>query len=372
VHTVYLDFNSTTPLAPSVREAMEPFWSDHFMLPGQGHRGCRAVADALENAREGVAGMIDSDPLEIVFTGGGTEANNLAVLGVANRSIAGQIIISALEHDSVCKAATSLESRGWSIEIAPANDAGVVTVDAVAKLLRPETRLVCLQSANPVLGTCQPVREIADMCHGRGIPVHCDAVQSFGKEPLRVADLRADTIAISGHKFYGPKGVGALFVRRGFAICPVSFGQNGEMGLRPGTENVCGWVGLGAAARLAGRCAAEAGAKMGELRERFIERLNAQLVPQARLLCAASPSLPNTMVVELPGEASRISRTARQLVMATPQSATPADEMTRCLQAIGLPTERIRRCCRVSLGWTTSQDQVDRAADLLAEACDLV
>lgn len=350
---------------------MEPFWSEHFMLPGQAHRGSRPIADALQQARQHVAEMVGCEAFEIVFTGGGTEANNLGVLGLANRSVPGRVIVSVLEHESVWNAAKSLEDRGWKIDLAMANEHGVVTAEEVERLLRPDTRLVCLQAANPVLGTCQPVRDVADLCHSRGVPVHCDAVQMCGKMPLEAGQLRADTVAISGHKFYGPKGVGALYVRRGYPLSPVAYGETCEMGLRPGTENVCGWIGLGAAAMLAGRCAAEAGARMGELKQRFLERISHQIVPIPKLLCDETLCLPNTMLLELPGEANRIVRTARQLAIATPQSSSPADEMTRCLQAIGLPAERIRRCCRISFGWITSQDQVDLAADILAEASDL-
>lgn len=341
------------------------------MLPGQGHRSSRGVADALQQARQHVADLIGCDAFEVVFTSGGTEANNLGVLGLANRSIAGHIIVSAIEHESVWNAARSLEQRGWTIDVAQPNRDGVVTAEEIARLLREDTRLVCLQAANPYLGTCQPVREVSDLCHSRGVPVHCDACQVFGKMPLDIKQLRADMVAVSGHKIYGPKGSGGLYVRRGFPISAVSYGETREMGLRPGTENVCGWIGLGAAAMMAGRCAAEAGARMAELKQRFIERLSQQVDPKPKLLCSQSQCLSNTLLLELPAEAHRIVRSARHLVLATPQASAQADEMTRCLQAIGLPTERIKRCCRISFGWTTSQDQIDRAADILAEACDV-
>ncbi|WP_164101126.1 cysteine desulfurase family protein [Candidatus Laterigemmans baculatus] len=370
MHYVYLDFNSTSPLAPSVHEAMEPFWAEHFMLPGQNHAGCQGVAEALERAREGVAELVGCEAFEIVFTSGGTEANNLAVLGVTNRSASGHVIVSALEHESVCNAVGSLERRGWRVDVARAGSDGVVEATEIERLLRDDTRLVCLQAANPILGTIQPVREVADICHARQIPIHCDAVQLFGKLPVDVGLLRADTVSVSGHKFYGPKGAGALFVRRGFSLSPVMYGEIREMGLRPGSENVTGWIGLGAASRLAGRCAAEAAERMSELRARFVQRLCEQISPQPTILCEAAERLPNTATIELPGDAARIARVARHLVLATPRTAKPADEMTRCLQAIGLSPQRIGRCFRISLGWTTSQEQIDRAADLLAEAWD--
>ena len=370
VHYVYLDFNSTSPLAPSVREAMEPFWTEHFMLPGQNHAGCQAVAEALEQARDGVAELVGCEAFEIVFTGGGTEANNLAVLGVAGRHRSGHVIVSALEHESVWNAVRSLKCRGWRVDIARPGPDGVIEAEEIERQLRDDTRLVCLQAANPILGTIQPVREVADICHARNIPVHSDAVQLFGKTPTDVASLRADTVAVSAHKFYGPKGAGALFVRRGFSLAPVMFGEIREMGLRPGSENVPCWIGVGAASRLASRCAGEAAERMSELRDRFVHRLCDQISPQPTLLCEASRRLPNTATIELSGDAARVARTARHLVLATARSAAPADEMTRCLQAVGLGPQRIGRCFRASLGWTTSQEQIDRAADLLAEAWD--
>lgn len=340
------------------------------MLPGQNHAGCQAVAEALERARDGVAELVGCEAFEIVFTGGGTEANNLAVLGVTSRYASGHVIVSALEHESVWNAVSSLERRGWQIDIARPGPDGVIEAAEIERLLRDDTRLVCLQAANPILGTIQPVREVADICHARQIPVHSDAVQLFGKMPADVGSLRADTVAVSGHKFYGPKGTGALFVRRGFSLSPVMFGEIREMGLRPGSENVTGWIGLGAASRLAARCAEDAAERMSELRARFVHRLCDQITPAPTILCEASERLPNTATIELSGDAARVARIARHLVLATPRTATPADEMTRCLQAIGLSPQRIGRCFRISLGWTTSQEQIDRAADLLAEAWD--
>ena len=350
---------------------MEPFWIQHFMLPGQHHRSSCAVADALQDARQCVADLVGCDAFEIVFTGGGTDANNLGVLGVANRCEPGQIIVSAIEHESVWHAAKSLESRGWTVDVAKPNSEGLVTTEEISRLLCDKTRLVCLQAANPYLGTCQPVREVADLCHSRGVPVHCDAVQVFGKLPVDIRQYRADTMAISAHKIYGPKGAGGLYVRRGFSLSAIGFGETREMGLRPGSENVCGWIGLGAAAMLAGRCAEDAGKKMTELKAAFLRRLSQHLPTTPSQLCQQSPSLPNTLLIELPSEAGRIVRTARQLVVATPRGSAEADEMTRCLHAIGISNERAKRCCRVSFGWTTSQEQVERAADLLAEACDV-
>ncbi len=367
---IYLDYNRTTPLAPTALEAMQPFWATHFMLPGQEHPHAQAISEALENAREGIAMLACCDPFEIVFTGGGTEANNLAVLGICRKRPPGHLLISPLEHDSVLSAAMSLAKDGWEIETVPCEPDGVVDPERVAAMLRDETRLVCLVAASAVLGTIQPVREVADICHNRGIPVHCDATQLFGKMPVDVTEMRVDTASMSGHKFYGPKGAGALYVRRGLQLSPIVYGESREMGLRPGPENIPSCAGIGAAAALAARCASDAGDNLTLLRDRFIQGLQAVMTPEPVLLCEDAVRLPNTLAIQMPGDAKRIQRSARQLVVATAQADAPPDEMTRSLRSIGRTEAQIGRTLRVSMGWTTSREQVDRAVELLAEAWD--
>lgn len=369
---IYLDFNRTTPLAPSVFEAMKPYWSTHFMLPGQDHAHAQAVGEALENAREGLSLLAGCEPFEIVFTGGGTESNNVAILGLLGQTDPGHLLVSQLEHDSVLGPTASLGRSGWEIDTVPCNQDGLIDPDDVEKRLRPNTRLACVQLANPVLGSIQPVRKIADICHNRGVRIHCDASQAFGKMPVDVNQLRADTVAISGHKFYGPKGCGALYVRRGLHLTPVSFGEPREMGLRPGAENVPGLVGLGAAANLAAKCCADVSETLCELRERLTKGLLSTINPEPIFLGGDSPKLSNTVAIEMPGNAKWIQRSARKLVVASPQSDAPADEMTRVLKAVGRSQQQIGRTLRISLGWTTSRDQIDRAIDLLADAWETV
>jgi len=366
---IYLDYNRTTPLAPSVLEAMQPYWTQHFMLPDQEHPYAQAVSEALENAREGVASLVGCEPFEIVFTGGGTEANNLAIGGLLAKQQPGHVLVSQLEHQSVAGAVGHLGS-GWEVESIACQSDGVIDPDHVRTLLRSDTRLVCVQLANPVLGTIQPVREIADACHNLGVPLHCDATQAFGKVPVDVTRLRADTLSVSGHKFYGPKGSGAVYVRRGLQLSPIAHGEPREMGLRPGAENIPGWIGLGAAASLASKCAADAATTLFELRERFVKGLFGTLRQPPIVLCESSSRLPNTLAVEMPGSSRSIQRAARQLALCTPRSDAPPDEMTRSLRAIGRSDAQIGRTLRISLGWTSSQQQVDRAVELLADACD--
>ncbi|MCA9140807.1 MAG: cysteine desulfurase [Planctomycetales bacterium] len=369
---LYLDFNRTTPLAPSVLEAMQPYWSTHYMLPGQEHAHAHAVGEALESARESIAAMAGCESFEIVFTSGGTEANNLAILGLLGAAQPGHVLVSQLEHESVLGPLSGLPTRNprWSIETIPCDASGLIDPKMVESMLRPDTRLVCLQGANAITGTIQPVREVADRCHNRGICLHCDATQLFGKIPVDVKHMRADTVAISGHKFYGPKGSGAIYVRRGLQLDPITFGEPREMGLRPGAENIPGCIGLGAAAGLAERCCVDANNQMSELRDHFVTQLTAQMSRPPIVLCQDSPRLPNTVAVEMPSEAKRVHDSARELAVATAQSMSPPDEFTRTLRAIGRSDSQIGRTLRVSLGWTTSNEQVERAAELIAEAFD--
>jgi len=374
VYPIYLDFNSTTPLAPSVLESMQRYFTQHYLLPCQEHAEARAVAESLTGAREQVASLLGCDAFEIVFTGGGTEANNLAILGFAlphqktRRNC--HVIVSALEHESVSATVDSLAGSGWSVTVVSPGSDGIVNPERIEDAITDSTALVCVQAANPVFGTLQPIREIADCCHSRGIALHCDATQLFSKMHVDIADLRADTVAISGHKFYGPKGTGALYVRRGFPLSAVMFGESREMGLRPGAENVPGWVGLGVAAALASRCVDEAEVAMRRLRDHMADAIR-ELMPSAVVLCEASPRLPNTLAIQLPVDAKSVQRAARELIFAIAQSETPPDEITRCLRAIGKSKADIRKVVRFSIGWTTSRDQIDRAVEILAGAIEV-
>lgn len=384
---IYLDFNRTTPVAPSVVESMQAFWSTHFMLPSQSHVHAAAVGEAIESARENVSMLIGCDPYEVIFTSGGTEANNLGVLGAAMTSHAGSdqsdllpsypigadvppphALVSEVETESVIAAAKQLLRLGWRVDWVPCDSQGLVSVDAFASRFEPTTRLVCLQLANPILGTIQPIRELADRCHSRGIRIHCDGTAAVGRIPIDVHRLRVDTLSLTAHKFYGPKGSGALYVRRGLDMQPISFGESREMGLRAGSENVPGIVGLGAAAAMTARCVDEAQATLRELCERLTQGLRRTLDGRIELLSEHVDRIPGTVAIDVGSEAKRIQKSARQLVVAAAQSQSPPDEFTRVLRATGRTDPQIGRTLRFSVGWTTSRDQIDRAVNLVAEA----
>ncbi len=369
---IYLDYNRTTPIAPSVLDAMKPFWTTHFMLPSQDHAHAQAVSEALENAREGLGQLVGCEPFELVFTSGGTEANNLGIRGIAGQISPGHMLVTALEHDSVLGPARSLAPAGWEIEIVGVDSNGVLDPELFASRIKKSTRIACVQLANPILGTIQAIRQIADVCHNHGVLLHCDATAAFGKIPVSARDLRVDTLAISGHKFFGPKGSGAMFVRRGLDLAPISFGEPREMGLRPGAENVPCYVGLGAAAMLASKYADDAPIGLSELRERFYKGIIEAIKPKPIWLGQSAATLPNTLALELPGDAKRLLKTARHVGVATSLSDTPPDEMARTLRAIGRSDSQIGRTISASIGWTTTRDQIDRAVSLLAEAWDTV
>ena len=200
------------------------------MLPGQEHSQAQAVSEALEHAREGVASMAGCEPFETVFTSGGTESNNLAILGALADQPVGHVLVGSLEHESVLAPLERLSRIGWEIERVECDGNGWIDPERFAQSLRSDTRLVCLQAANPVVGTIQSVRDVADICHNRGVAIHCDATQVFGKAPIDVGALRADTVSISGHKFYGPKGSGALYVRRGLSLSPIALANPAKWG----------------------------------------------------------------------------------------------------------------------------------------------
>jgi cysteine desulfurase len=367
---IYLDYNRTTPIAPAVAEAMKPFWMSHFMLPSQDHAHGQAVSEALENAREGLGQLVGCEPFELVFTSGGTEANNLAIRGMAGQLSPGHLLVGALESDAVLAAASSLQAVGWELEIVPANGDGEIAVGEFDARLRANTRLACVQLASPVTGTIQPIRQLADLCRDHRVLLHCDATAAFGKIPVSAQELGCDTISVSGHKFFGPKGTGAIYVRRGLELSPIMFGEPREMGLRPGAENVPGYVGLGAAAALAANYAIDAPVGLAELSERFLNAILNAIVPTPILLAATAPRLPNTVALELPGNARRLLKSARHVAAATSLSESPPDEIARSLRAIGRTDAQVARTLVVSLGWTTTRDQIDRAVGLLAEAWD--
>ena len=305
---VYLDNNATTPLHPRARAAMLP-WLGGGMHgnPSSVHRFGQGAREAVEAAREEVAALIGGRPPEVVFTASGTEANNAVIFDLARRAgRRGHLVISAIEHPSIREATARLAEEGIEVtRVSPGGD-GVVSAEDVAGALRPDTRLVALMLANNELGTLQPVAAVAALCRERGVPVLCDAVQAVGKIPVDAPALGVDYLVLGAHKFYGPLGAAAVWVRKGAELSGYLIGGSQERRRRAGTENVPALAGLGAAAAAAREEMAERSAHLAALRDRFEAALPSR-VPGAILHCQGSPRLPNTSHVAFPGVRRRIA-----------------------------------------------------------------
>ncbi len=370
---VYLDCNATTPVAPEVVDAMDPFLRGYFGNPSSDHVYGAVAAEAVQRARERVAGLIGAGRSEeIIFCGCATEANNLALLGVA-RALGGSkkhIIVSAVEHPSVMQPALRLREEGWALTIVPVDGFGRVDPESVRAALRPDTALVSVMHANNETGTIQPVAEIARIAHEAGALMHTDAAQSAGKIPVQAKKLGADLLTLAGHKFYAPKGIGALYVRRGTPVSPVLTGATQEQGLRPGTENVPYIVGLGEAAWLARMRLPTANRGSRRLTEGLLEFLAAR-VPGLVLNGHPEERLPNTLNVSFPGVSGHaILLEAKADVAASTGSACHAGaaQASGVLGAMGVAPERAAGAVRLSVGINTRSEDIDRAGKALAAA----
>ncbi len=369
---VYLDYNATTPVAPEVADAIEPFLHTGFGNPSSDHVYGRLARQAVDRARSQVAVLIGADVSDVVFTGCATEANNLAILGVARalRKTKRHVVTSAIEHPAVLQPCQRLAQDGWDVTVVPVDENARVDLGALARALRDDTALVTIMHANNEVGTLQDIPEIAQLARACGALMHTDAAQAIGKMPVDVDDLGVDLLTIAGHKFYAPKGVGALYVRRGTPILPVIVGADHEQGLRPGTENVPAIVGLGEAARLAGERLASAGARMRQMRD-LLHRLLGEAVPGLSLNGHAEHRLPNTLNVSFPGVRGQdLLRAAEQDVAASVGSAchSESEAVSGVLAAMGIGIDRAIGAVRLSVGISTTEDEIRRAAQGLVRA----
>ncbi|HAS52068.1 MAG TPA: cysteine desulfurase NifS [Gammaproteobacteria bacterium] len=369
---VYLDYNATTPVAPEVAEAMQPFLHTQFGNPSSSHDRGQSARAAVFEARREVAALIGATPEEIIFTGCATEANNLALLGVAAATgpEPGHLVISAVEHPAVMQPALHLRQRGWDVSVVPVDGYGRVAPEAVAAALRPETVLVSIMHANNEVGTMQPVAEIAALTRPRNIRLHTDAAQSAGKIAVNVDALGVDLLTLAGHKFYATKGIGVLYVRAGTPIQAITFGADQERGLRPGTENVPAIVGLGVAARLARERLPEATVQLQRWRDRLHTRLVAT-IPGLVLNGHPDERLPNTLHLSFPDVTGRmLLQAASGEVAASLGSACHSehDTVSGVLAAMGIDTARAAGAVRLSVGMMTTDEDIDRAAARLIAA----
>jgi cysteine desulfurase len=375
---IYLDHNATTPVHPAVLEAMLPYFGPEFGNPSSAHHFGQRASQAIEAARESVAALIGARSSEIVFTSGGTEADNAAIFGVVGRVLRAQgksatapchVVTTAIEHDAVLNASRALEERGASVTYVPVGRSGIVSLEAIRAAVRPETALISVMHANNEIGTLQPIEEIGRLAAEAGILFHTDAVQSAGKIPVDVNRLGVDLLSLSAHKFYGPKGVGALFVRKGVQIDPLLRGGQSERGRRAGTENVAAIVGLGKACELARSEMSDAFAGVSELRDLLENSLLAR-IPGARVNGDPGRRVPNTSSLMLPGVESESLIIALDLAglacSAGAACSSGAVDPSHVLTAIGL-TEA-RASLRLSVGRMNTRQEIDRAVELIAAA----
>ena len=371
---IYLDYNATTPLCDVAREAMLPYLERLFGNPSSVHAAGRETRAAIDNARDKLAALLRVKPNEIIFTSGGTESCNLAVFGLARCRMqrGGHVISAKTEHHAVLNAIEHLEKQeAFEVTWLNVSRDGIIDLDQLADAIRPETRLVSIMNANNETGVIQPIREISRICRERGVLLHMDMVQSFGKID---ADLSlVDAASFAAHKFYGPKGVGFLFLRSGLSIQPIMFGGAHENERRPGTENVAAIVGMAAAAEWTLRGCQQEQEREAQLRDELWTRI-AENVPDAKQNGANAPRLANTLNVSLLGIDSEMLLIALDLegVCASSGSACMVGSVvaSHVLLAMGLPMERARSAVRFSLGKWTTADEIKAAGDAVRKIVD--
>ena len=373
---VYLDHAATTPLDPRVKEVMEPYMTDAYGNPSSFHSEGKKAKDAIDAARTSVAGVLGAHADEILFTSGGTESDNLAVLGIARAQGKGHIIASTIEHQAVMESVVHLEKKeGFEVTYVPVDKLGVVNPDDVEKALRPDTVLVTIMMANNEIGTIEPIAEIGNRIQkyrkaaGTKFPLfHTDACQAAGALDLNVEKLHVDLLTFNGSKIYGPKGVGALYVKRGIKLTPLIFGGAQEKGIRPGTENVAGIVGLAKALQIAEVEKASEAARLIPLREKLIKGI-LETIPKTRLNCHATERLPNNVnisIMDLEGEALLLYLDAQGVYASTGSACTSASlDPSHVILALGMPYEVAHGSIRFTLGRSTTAEDIDYVLEVL-------
>ncbi len=363
---VYFDHNATTYMRPEVIDAMAPFLRDRFGNASSLHFFGQENRTVIDDARNKVAGLIGAEPEEIIFTSGGTESDNLAIRGTVDwkrKSVEYvHVITSLIEHPAVLKTCEALEKEGVEVTYIPSTADGVVDLDKLEEAIRPETVLVSVMLANNETGVIQPIEKIAGVVKERGITFHIDAVQGMGKIPVDVKTLGADLLSISAHKFYGPKGVGCLFVRRGVTLEPVYAGGGQEGGLRPGTENIPGIVGFGEACRISSENLPEEMKHIGGLRDRLEAGMFAS-IDNIVINGARSRRVPNTsslIVRRVEGEAVTLNLSMLGFAVSSGSAcATGASEPSHVLEAMGLDPADAQGGLRISLGIVNTEEDVE-------------
>jgi cysteine desulfurase len=365
----YFDHNATTPVRPEVADAVLRALVDDFGNPSSIHAFGQRAKAVLDDARSAVAALIDADSGAVVFTSGGTEADNFAIRGTVGTAAPGRrhLVTSGIEHEAVLNTVRALERQGWRATIIPANPDGIVSTEALRAAMTIDTALVSIMHANNEVGTVQPVAALVSIAHAHGALFHCDAVQSAGKIPVSVRDLGVDLLSISGHKLNGPKGTGALWIRRGVTLTPLLTGGRHERNRRAGTENVPGLVGFGVAAAMA-RTRLTNAAEIATLRDRLEAGVLAR-VPGTVVNGDRIARVPNTTNISFDGveaESLLIALDLDGVAVSTGSACSSGTlEPSHVLRAMGLPQARARNSIRFSLGLGNTEAEVDDVIDRL-------
>ena len=362
---IYFDHNATTPVDPAVAEVIARVMTEEFGNASSVHHFGQRAKAVLDDARSAVAALINAEPSEIVFTSGGTESDNFALRGVAEAlepTGRRHLIASSIEHEAVLVTLRALARRGWRVTLLPVGASGIVDPAALAGALTDETAIVSVMHANNEIGTIQPIAELAALAHGRGALFHTDAVQSIGKIPVDVRALRVDLLSLSAHKFNGPKGAGALWIKRGARVTAILTGGKHERNRRAGTENVPAIAGLGVAARLAAKKAIADAARTAALRNRLEEAILAK-VPGTAINGDREPRVPNTTNISfdaVEAESLRIALGLGGVAVSTGSACSSGTlEPSHVLRAMGLPSPRTQNSIRLSLGAGNTEAEVD-------------
>ena len=365
---IYFDYNATSPVDPEVLDAMQPYLREYFGNPSSNHSLGRRSRAAVEKARSQVAALLNCQPEEIIFTSGGTESNNLALKGIAAKHAHKglHLIVSAVEHPSVLEVCEYLKQEGFRISYLPVNEQGLVNPADLSRIITSKTILVSVMHANNEVGSIQPISELAEIAHRSGAVFHTDAAQSVAKIPTQVDELSCDMLTLAGHKIYAPKGIGALYLKKGMDIESLIHGAGQEQGKRAGTENVAQIVGLGKATEIANEALSEEMAWLQELRNMLQDSLK-QAFPQIRINAVGADRLPNTLSVSFANlSALDIMAGIEGLLISPGAACHSADgKGSGVLEAMGVPLNYQLGTLRLSLGRFVDEIQVHRAQDIL-------
>lgn len=373
---IYLDYNATTPHAPDVISTMLPYLSEHFGNPSSSHQYGRIAKEALEYARKQTASSLNCIPEEIIFTSGGTESNNHAIIGAALSSkIRGNhIITSRIEHPAVTDVCKFLESNGFVLTYMPVDESGLVDVSDLEKAVTDKTILITIMHANNEVGTIEPIEEISKIAKTKGIILHTDAAQSLGKIPTDVNLMGVDLLSIAGHKLYAPKGVGALYVRKGVKLSKFMHGAGQEQGIRAGTENVLGIVGLGKACEIAKGGLEKNNLHMQKMTNMLYLGLK-ERIRDIRLNGHPEKRLPNTLSLSFKGISANTLISKIQDYVAVSAGAachSGGEKISSVLEAMNIPLEWARGTVRFSTGKMTTEDEIIRAIEIVSDAVNLL